>query len=132
MRVFLGWLGLIPLMIGNGVLRQSVYGPSFSELTAHQISTVSGVVILAVYTLVIFPRLRVLTSADAWRTGLLWAGLTIAFEFSFGHFVVGHSWGRLLQDYNLLAGRVWSFFLLAMLVLPRLALLLRDRRADTT
>ncbi len=44
--------------------------------------------------------------------------MTIAFEFGFGHFVAGHSWGRLLADYNLLTGHVWVLFLLWVLVVP--------------
>ena len=42
--------------------------------------------------------------------------MTVAFEFGFGHFVAGHSWQRLLGDYNLLEGRVWLLFLLWILV----------------
>jgi hypothetical protein len=29
---------------------------------------------------------------------------TVAFELTFGHYVMGHPWSRLLADYNLLAG----------------------------
>jgi hypothetical protein len=46
--------------------------------------------------------------------------MTIAFEFGFGHYVAGHSWSRLLADYNLANGRVWSLFLAWIAVLPYL------------
>ena len=52
--------------------------------------------------------------------GLIWLGLTVAFEFLFGRFVAGHSWIRLLQDYNILAGRVWSLLLLWVALAPYL------------
>lgn len=42
----------------------------------------------------------------------------LAFEFVFGRYVAGHSWARLMADYNILAGRLWVFFLLWMLVMP--------------
>jgi hypothetical protein len=44
--------------------------------------------------------------------------MTVAFEFGFGHYVAGHSWSLLLADYNLLAGRVWSLFLIWITIVP--------------
>ncbi|MFM7792818.1 MAG: hypothetical protein ACKO90_33610, partial [Microcystis panniformis] len=52
--------------------------------------------------------------------GLIWLVLTVGFEFLFGHFIAGHSWSRLGQDYNLLAGRVWIFVLLVITFAPLL------------
>ena len=37
----------------------------------------------------------------------LWLGMTLAFEFLFGHYIAGKSWSLLLADYNLAAGRLW-------------------------
>ena len=42
----------------------------------------------------------------------------MAFEFMFGRFVMGHPWSRLLQDYNLLQGRVWVVFLAWLALAP--------------
>jgi len=42
----------------------------------------------------------------------------VAFEFLFGHYVMGHPWSRLVQDFNLLAGRVWALVLLTTLFAP--------------
>lgn len=39
--------------------------------------------------------------------GALWVGLTLAFEFGFFHYVMGHPRSRLLHDYDLRAGRLW-------------------------
>jgi hypothetical protein len=50
--------------------------------------------------------------------GLGWTGLTVAFEFLFGHYVVGHPWSRLLADYNVMAGRIWTLVLLTSLLAP--------------
>jgi hypothetical protein len=44
--------------------------------------------------------------------------MTIIFEFGFGHFIVGHTWSRLFEDYNLLTGHVWILFLFWLLVVP--------------
>lgn len=122
---FIAWLGLMPLMILNGVIRQSIYGPYVGELAGHQISTATGIALLLAYLWLVFPRLRLRSAREAWRLGLLWLGLTLAFEFLFGRFVVGHSWVRLLQDYDLLAGRVWVLFLVAVVLGPLLIYRLR-------
>jgi hypothetical protein len=42
----------------------------------------------------------------------------VAFELPAGHYAFGHSWPRLLADYNVLRGRLWILALLATLVAP--------------
>ena len=126
MRGFLSWLGLLPLMIGNGVLREAVFAPRMDELLAHQVSTATAVIILALYTYLVFPLLRIRSERHAWRIGFLWVGLTVAFEFGFGRFVMGHPWSRLLADYNLWAGRVWLLFLIGVVIAPWSALAVRS------
>jgi hypothetical protein len=102
-----------------------------SEITAHQLSTISGIVLLVIYTWIVLPWLRLGSPGDAWTTGGLWFGLTVAFEFLFGHFVAGHSWSRLLQDYNFLEGRVWLLVLAAILVVPRVIFQIRHTGRTT-
>jgi len=58
------------------------------------------------------------TSKQAITVGLIWLGLTVAFEFLFGHYVVGHPWSKLLYDYNVFAGRVWVAVLIWVTVAP--------------
>ncbi|MDP2365724.1 MAG: hypothetical protein Q8M94_18395, partial [Ignavibacteria bacterium] len=50
--------------------------------------------------------------------GIVWLFLTILFEFGFGHYVMGNSWQKLLHDYNLAEGRVWSLFLVWLVIAP--------------
>lgn len=103
----LGWLGLLAIAMANGALREGLYGPHMGELAAHQLSTVLG---LLSFTLYIgwFTARRPLPSAGlAVGVGALWLGLTLAFEFGFFHYVMGHPWSRLLHDYDLSAGRLW-------------------------
>jgi len=58
------------------------------------------------------------TKIDLLLIGALWLTLTVAFEFGFGHYVMGHSWRYLLADYNILKGRLWSLVLLVTFVSP--------------
>lgn len=106
------------IAIGNGALREMTYGHAVGELHAHQISTLTGILFsgLAVWAFCRFYPLQ--SDYQAWLTGISWLALTLAFEFIFGHFVMGHPWTTLMQDYNLLAGRLWSLFLLWILAMP--------------
>jgi hypothetical protein len=59
--------------------------------------------------------------ADAWRIGLLWLALTLAFELLAGHYVFDAPWSRLLADYNLLRGRIWILVLITTFAAPVIA-----------
>lgn len=101
------WLPMVPIAIFNGAMRQGWYGHHMTELTAHRVSTVTGLVLLGSYIWLILRRWPPSGPAQALAIGLAGITLTLSFEFLFGHYVAGHSWARLLADYDLSAGRVW-------------------------
>lgn len=117
------WLVLMILGVANGIVRELTYGRRLSELRAHQLSTLTGVLVmtLAVWLLSLF--IRPSSMEMALLIGLIWLALTVAFEFGFGHWVARHTWEELLADYNMLRGRLWPLFLLWMLLLPGLVYL---------
>jgi hypothetical protein len=117
------WLVLMILGVANGIVRELTYGRRLSELRAHQLSTLTGVLVmtLAVWLLSLF--IRPSSMEIALLIGLIWLALTVAFEFGFGHWVARHTWEELLADYNILKGRLWPLFLLWMLLLPGLVYL---------
>lgn len=118
LRYILCWFLLAVVAIANGVLRQMTYGKTLSELAAHQISTATAILFTGAVVWLFGQKWPISSSQQAWTIGFLWLGLTIAFEFGFGHFVAGHSWQRLFADYNLFAGRVWSLFLVWITIMP--------------
>jgi hypothetical protein len=117
-RYILAWIPMVFIAIANGVLRQAWYGKHLGELYAHQLSSLIGALLFGAYIWMIVRYWKPVSARQAMIIGLVWLGLTVAFEFLFGHFVMGHSWTRLLQDYNLLAGRVWSLLLVWVAVAP--------------
>ena len=123
----LAWIPMIFIAITNGTIRQFVYGPWVNELAAHQISCASAIILFFLYTLFLSGRWSFTKSSQAWLTGLIWLVLTIAFEFAFGHFVAGHSMDRLLQDYNMAAGRLWPLVLAALFFMPYVTFRIRRR-----
>jgi hypothetical protein len=117
-KYVLAWIPMVLIAIANGALREATYGKLMSELQAHQISTLSGLLLFSAYIWVVIRTWRPDTSKQAITVGLIWLGLTIAFEFLFGHYVVGHPWSKLLYDYNVFAGRVWVVVLIWVTVAP--------------
>ena len=112
------WIGLVFLAILNGTLREKGYAQFMSELSAHQLSTFIFIVLSGVYMYAVVGWYRLHSSREALLVGALWVCMTVAFEFLFGHYVMGHSWSKLFHDYNLLQGRVWALVLVWTLFAP--------------
>jgi len=119
-RYLLFWPALAVIAIINGSLRQFGYGRHMAELAAHQLSTVTGIVLTGAAVWALNRVWPISSAKQAWIIGVCWLFMTIAFEFGFGHYVAGHSWARLFADYNLAEGRVWLLFLAWIAVLPYL------------
>ncbi|MDO9070676.1 MAG: hypothetical protein Q7V36_04080, partial [Deltaproteobacteria bacterium] len=71
-------------------------------------------------------RLKGATQVSLVKLGLFWTMATIMFEFLFGHYVMGHSWGSLWADYHVFQGRLWPLVLMVTLFGPLLAGKIRD------
>jgi hypothetical protein len=116
----LAWLPMVVIAILNGIARDLWYGGYMETLAAHQISSLSLIVLLGVYIWFLMRRRRPGSARQAWAVGLAWLALTVAFEFGFGHYVAGHSWSELLADYDLTSGRVWILIPLWVALAPYL------------
>ena len=117
-KYLLAWVPMVVIAIANAALRESVFARRLSELRAHQISTVTGVLLFGVYIWGITRIWRPASAGQAFAIGLIWLGLTVVFEFLFGHYVMGNPWSRLIHDYNLSAGRLWPVILLWITLAP--------------
>ena len=115
------WLLFMILAIINAGIRNGVYKPIVGDLAAHQISTITLIILILVATYLIlkFSDLK-LNDSEAFLMGAIWLVLTIIFEFIAGHYVFGNSWEKLFTDYNILKGRVWSLVLLITFFAPYL------------
>ena len=114
----IGWIGMVILAIMNGAVREKIYGPHMRELSAHQLSTVIGLIIFGLYIWTLTGIYRIGSSSQAFMIGGMWLIMTILFEFIFGHYIMRHSWIKLFHDYNLLKGRVWLLVLIWTAVGP--------------
>lgn len=113
------WWFIFPFVgILNGALRELTYKNFTGDLLAHQISTIAGIVFFGIIFYFIFKKWKIESTKHAIFIGLIWLGLTMLFEFGFGHYIMGNSWQKLLHDYNLAEGRVWGLLLLWITISP--------------
>ncbi len=112
------WFAFPFVAIINGILREATYKKLVGDLPAHQISTAIGIILFGIIFYLIFKKWKIESAKQAIFVGLIWLGLTILFEFGFGHYIMGNPWEKLLHDYTLAEGRVWSLFLLWITIAP--------------
>jgi hypothetical protein len=117
-KYVIAWVPMVPIAIANGWIRETWYARHLGELRAHQVSTFTAVVLFGVYIWALTRIWPPKSSRQALFIGLVWLVLTLAFEFVFGHYVLGHPWSRLFHDYDLSAGRVWPAVLVWLGVAP--------------
>lgn len=119
MRTYiLAWFPMVLIAIANGLFREKILVNRFSELHAHQLSSAIMILLLGVYIWVLFRIWPPTAASQTLWIGLFWLLLTVTFEFLFGHFIAGHSWDKLLNDYNILRGRVWVLVLAWTAIAP--------------
>jgi len=118
LKYTIAWIPMVFIAITNGALRQYGYGRWMKELSAHQVSSLTAVVLFYLYTWILVKKWSLESSRQAVAVGIIWLCLTVAFEFLFGHYVANHPWSKLFQDYNLLSGRLWALVLLAVAAAP--------------
>ncbi len=125
------WLALAILMIAQGLLREWMATPALGELRAHQLSSLTGgLIIVAVSAFTLRWLGAIGRPARQLWIGVFWVALTVLFEFVFGHWVAGHPWAHLVRDYDLSAGRLWLLVLVATLLGPWLGGRLRTGSSD--
>ncbi|MBN2240334.1 MAG: hypothetical protein JW712_11225 [Dehalococcoidales bacterium] len=117
-KYILLWFGLVLLAILNGLFREKVLRHFLNELTGHQVSTLTFIIVTGTYIWAFSHILPLESSGQALVIGSIWTGMTIVFEFGFGHYFMKHPWSRLFADYNLLKGRLWVVALIWTLVSP--------------
>lgn len=127
-KYFLWWFPMLLIATGNGTLRDLWYKQFIDELAAHQLSTVSLMLLSGIYTWIIIAKFPPESGRQAIWIGVMWMLLTLVFEFSFG-FVRGRSWSFMLSEYNILEGRIWILIPIWLCLLPYLCWLASDSRS---
>jgi hypothetical protein len=119
------WVLFLILAILNAVFRDKVLGPVAGDAAALPLSGVLLSLILFLVTLAVIPRLRGGSALHDWAIGGAWVLLTLAFEFFFGHFVMGKPWKEILGIFDVAGGNLMPLVLAVILISPYLARRLR-------
>lgn len=115
------WFLFMFLAIINAGIREGVYGPKLGEWAGHVISTVIFIVVIFTVVYLFLTNIQLdYSDQDLLAIGTIWLLATICFEFLAGHYLFGNPWEKLLHDYNLLEGRVWSLVLASIFSAPYL------------
>jgi hypothetical protein len=117
-RYALLWFGLLAIAIFNGALRELVYGPSMSALTAHQLSTLIGCSAFFIYSYLVGQRWPIQHAGEAINVGMMWFVMTIIFESWMVLVLQKKDVSVLFHSYNIFAGQLWILVLLTALVSP--------------
>lgn len=117
LKYFLLWFPMLFIAVLNGTARDLVYKRYVGELTAHQLSTFSLMVLFAFFIRFVIREFPPSSDAQAFYVGLLWLALTLGFEFGFG-LMRGNPLSKLLEDYNLLKGRLWVLIPIWITIAP--------------
>ena len=119
-RAIVVWVVMLLFASANGALRQAVLIPSSGAVAGRAVSTVMLAALIALLTWVTIPWIRPHSNGEAWMIGGVWVALTLAFEFLAGHYLFGTPWEALLEDYNVVRGRIWILVLIVTMVAPPL------------
>ncbi|MCO6511705.1 MAG: hypothetical protein J5I65_13025 [Aridibacter famidurans] len=125
----LGVWGLIVLAESvHGTLRTLFLEPVMGGPEARRLSVLTGAVLIFLVTVLFIRWIGTRSVPRLIAIGAMWVALTIAFEVLLGRFVLGLSWERLLEDYDLSRGGLMIFGLIFMLFAPLIAARLRGIR----
>jgi len=98
-----GLLAIVAVL--NAAVRELVLVPIIGEKLALPFSGVLLSILIFLTTLSMVPLLKISISSG------YWLGLTLTFEYLFGHYIIGEPWDKLLTVFNILEG---DLFLLAL------------------
>jgi hypothetical protein len=92
------WLVFIIIESLNGTIRTLWLVASLGDLLAHQVSFVTGSLLILMIATIFVRWLKISNFSQAIGVGVLWMLLTVMFEIGLGRFVLGYSWAQIAAD----------------------------------
>jgi hypothetical protein len=120
-RAIVVWLVMLIVASVNGAIRQALLIPALGDDAGRAVSTLILAALIALLTWITIGWIHPRSNGDAWMIGAMWVALTLAFEFLAGHYLFGTTWPVLLEDYDVMRGRIWILVLIVTAVAPRVA-----------
>ncbi len=117
-RAFLVWLVIIFAESVHGTLRQIFLAPLVGDFPARRIAFFVGIGLIFLIAYFFIRWIAAPTAKSLFLVGLLWAILTLVFEFALGFWILGFSRERVFEDYDVSRGGLMSFGLIFMIFAP--------------
>ena len=118
---FIFWFVMVLIAIANGFFGDKIVSRYLGEYGSHLYKTAFIIAVIFIGS-----RIYVTSYApepvfqSAIETGVLWFFCSLTFESIFGHYVFGFPWEKLLADYRIWQGRLWSLVLASEIIAPAL------------
>lgn len=113
-------------------LRELFLKPYVGDLRARQIALLTGSAIVVAVACAVTRWIQADTPRARSLVGLLWVALTLSFEVGLGRLVLGYSWDRILEDYDITRGGFLWLGMIVLLLSPHVAATVRSpSEADT-
>jgi hypothetical protein len=125
LKAFAIWLVFIIVESLNGTFRIFWLVPSLGDDRAHQLSFVTGAMLIAAIATLFIRWLHAVRVPQLLGVGVLWMVLTLAFEIGLGQLILGYSWGQIAADYNVYQGGLMPFGLVWIGLSPLIAAKIR-------
>ena len=94
------------------VLMNLLYEPRLGVLAAHQIGMSTRIVYIFIFAYLLLRYVKEYDTEDLIHVGILWLGLTLTFEWA-GSLAIGRPVKEILIGWNIFAGYMWPYVLLA-------------------
>lgn len=127
LRALLVWVLFIVAESAQGALRRILVAPDV-QLAAREAGVLIGAVLIFALTWASWRWLRLRRAASAIGVGVLWAGLTAAFDLGLGR-ALGEAWSTLAADYDPQRGGAMLFGLAVIALAPWVVWRLRGPQA---
>jgi hypothetical protein len=118
LRAVIVWCALLAVAIINGAARETWMTPAWGARAGHALSTLTLCAAILLVSWLTIAWIHPANRTAAFRIGLLWLALTLAFEFLAGHYLFDKPWSELLADYDVLRGRIWILALVTTALAP--------------
>lgn len=105
------WLLIVIAAIINGAIRDKLLTPLIGAHLSLPISGITLSFLVFVITYFAIPVFGNIKSRGYIFIGLFWIILTLAFEYLFGHYVIGKSWYEINQVFDVYNGNLFTVVL---------------------
>lgn len=125
------WLIFILIESINGTIRILWLAPHLGEGTAEAIAFLTGSLVVVAIAALFSPWLQASRTSQLLLIGVLWMGLTLAFEIALGRLAFGYSWAQIMAQFNLLNGELMLVELALLLLAPWIGAKIRGFPSET-